>query len=94
MIPVLQLYFDRVAKGQGVFEVGITSVLLVYRVVDLLQSTRSRHRVVSPEALASAIASHMVASYEAYGKDAGRPKHHAAAMHLADHYKRWGRLAP
>ena len=94
MIPVLQLYFDRVAMDQGVFEVGITSVLLVYRVVDLLQSTRSRHRVVSPEALASAIQAHMVAFYEAYGTDAGRPKHHAAAMHLADHYKRWGRLAP
>jgi len=94
MIPVLQLYFDRVAMDQGVFEVGITSVLLVYRVVDLLQSTRSRHSAVSPEALASAIQAHMVAFYEAYGTDAGRPKHHAAAMHLADHYKRWGRLAP
>ena len=22
------------------------------------------------------------------------PQHHAAALHLADHYKRWGRLAP
>ena len=94
MIPVLELYFDRVAKGHGVFMVGITSLLLVFHVVDLLQSTRSRHSAVSPEALASAIQAHMVAFYEAYGKDAGKPKHHAAAMHLADHYKRWGRLAP
>ena len=62
--------------------------------IGLLQSTRSRHSAVSPEELALAIQAHKVAFYEAYGKDAGRPKHHAAAMHLADHYKRWGRLVP
>ena len=38
MIPVLELYFDRVAKGQGVFMVGITSLLLVFHVIGLLQS--------------------------------------------------------
>ena len=94
LIPVLELYFDRVAKGQGVFVEGVTSILLVFNVVDLLQSTRSRNSTVTGAALAAAIQVHMEAFYAAYGKDAGRPKHHTAALHLADHYKRWGRLAP
>ena len=59
-----------------------------------LQNSSSRNSTVSSAAMVAAIHSHIEAFYTAYGKDAGRPNHHAAAMHLADHYKRWGRLAP
>ena len=93
LIPVLRLYFDRVALEHGTFEEGIKSILLVFNVVDMLMLTRSRHSIVLEQMLSTAIVDHLGAFYEAYGRDAGRPKHHDA-RHLPSQYKRFGRLSP
>ena len=84
MTPVLRLYFDRIAKRHGVFMIAITSILLLFHAVDLLQPTRSRCSPVDADTLGAAIKEQLTAFYAAYDEDAGRPKRHAAAAHLAD----------
>ena len=93
LVPTLSLFFERVAMKHGFFTQGVKSVLILCGVVGLLQLCRSRDSPVTDDALRSAVAAHLKAKFEAYGRDFARYKDHAA-MHLADQKKRCKRLPP
>ena len=93
LLPVLELYFRRVGLKYGILTENINSLLLSFKVVALLQHTRSRTSQVSAAQLEDAIIAHLTAFYSVYGHDEGRPKHHVA-IHLAKQYLQWQRLIP
>ena len=93
LMPVLRLYFQRVALPQGFFQDGVRSMILLIDCVDVLQSTRSRHSLVTPEDVRAAVLRHLEAKLQAYGDEWFQYKDHVA-LHLWEQYAQAGRLSP
>ena len=89
LVPVLLRYFEHVVLPRGRLLGHARSMIAVLRVIVLLQAIRSC--CVTPEVLAAAIVTHLIAYSDAYGANAMRPKHHYA-LHLPDMLRRFGLL--